>query len=85
MSPQKWIILTKIAGELQAELMRGLLEAQGIPVMLAQEGAARAIGITTGPLGEVEIMIPEDKLQDARDILTRYQSGDFENPETLDP
>jgi len=74
----KWVVVAKAAGELQGELMRGLLEAQGVRVYLSVEGAARAIGITAGPLGEVDIMVPEEELEDARDIIRRYRAGEFE-------
>ena len=78
MGKSKWVVATKAAGELQAEIMRGLLEAQGVNVYLAIEGAARAIGITAGPLGEVDVMVPEDELEEAQEIITSYRAGDFE-------
>ncbi len=78
---QKWVLITKSSGELQAELLRGLLEAQGIPVRLVFEGAGRAYGIMVGPLGEVEIMVPEGNAQDAKNVLARYEAGEFEEPE----
>ncbi len=80
MSKQKWVVAAKVAGELQGELMRGLLEAQGVRVYLAVEGAARAIGITAGPLGEVDIMVPEEDLEEALDIINSYRAGEFEEP-----
>jgi hypothetical protein len=43
---QEWVIIEEIQGELQAQLLRGLLESQGIPVKLNQEGAGRAFGLT---------------------------------------
>jgi hypothetical protein len=36
MSDQTWEVVEIVSGDLQAELLRGLLEAQGIPVMLSQ-------------------------------------------------
>ena len=84
MSNQKWTVAAKVAGELQAEIIRGLLEAQGIPVHLALEGAARAIGITAGPLGEAEIMVPEQKLQQALKVIAGFRAGDFEEPDYVD-
>ncbi len=78
MSKPKWVVAAKIAGELQAEIMRGLLEAQGVRVYLAVEGAARAIGITAGPLGEVDIMVPEEELDETLEIIASYNAGEFE-------
>ncbi len=79
MAKKKWVVAAKIAGELQAELIRGLLEAQEINVYLAVEGAARAIGITVGSLGEVDVMVPEEQLDDALEIINSYHAGEFED------
>lgn len=83
MDNKKWVVAAKVAGELQAELLRGLMEAQGLSVHLAIEGAARAIGITIGSFGEVDIMVPEADLQAAQDIITRYKAGEFEDSEDI--
>jgi len=80
---EKWVLAAKAAGELQAELMRGLLEAQGVSVHLAFEGAARALGVTIGSFGEVDIMVPESELPAAQDIIAGYQAGEFEEPDDV--
>lgn len=74
-----WELLAVTAGDLQAELIRGLLEAQGIQVQLSQEGAGRAIGLSVGPLGEVEILVPSNQIEFARKILEDYMAGKFED------
>jgi hypothetical protein len=79
MSKHSWIPVFVVQGELQAEVLRGLLEAQGIPVNLSQEGVARAYGLGVGPLSEVEIRVPENFVQEAEEVIERYQAGDFEN------
>lgn len=78
MSEHNWIPVTTVQGELQAEVVRGLLEAQGIPVHLSQEGVARAYGFGVGPLSEVEIMVPENYLAAAQEVIESYKAGDFE-------
>ena len=65
MSDESWEVVTEVSGELQASLLRNLLEAQGIKVFLNQEGAGRAYGLTLGPLGEVQVMVPEHQSQEA--------------------
>jgi len=80
----EWVVLERIAGDLQAEILRGLLEAQGIPVLLSQEGAGRAIGLSVGPLGEVEILVPEGLRLEAEQVLEMYRTGEFETDEELD-
>lgn len=80
---EKWVLAAKAAGEFQAELIRGLLEAQGLSVHLAIEGAARALGITIGSFGEVDIMVPESELTIAQEIIASFQAGEFEDPDDL--
>ena len=45
MSEEKWEVVIEAPGVLQAEILRNLLEAQGIKVFLNQEGAGRAVGV----------------------------------------
>jgi len=77
---ETWEVIAEIYGELQAELLRGLLEAQGIEVVLNQEGAGRAYGLNVGPLGQVQIMVPASSVEDARHVLADYYAGKFETP-----
>ena len=79
MAENKWVELARVHGDLQAELLRGLLEAQDIPVVLSQEGAGRAIGLTVGPMGEVSILVASTHISQARRVLDQYQAGDFED------
>ena len=74
---ENWELLTLVVGEIQAELILGLLKAQGINVNAIQEGAGRAFGLGVGPLGEIEIRVPTSQLAKAQDILARYESGEL--------
>jgi hypothetical protein len=77
MSEKKWVQVASIQAEVQAELLRGLLEAQGIPVLLSREGAGRALGLTIGPLGEVNILVPGEFQAEAKNIIRQYEGGGF--------
>jgi hypothetical protein len=81
MTKEQWVVVDKVQGQLQGELLRGLLEAQGITVYLNQEGAAHAYAVAVGTLGLVEIMVPTSQVPKARQILTEYYRGDFNNME----
>ena len=77
---EKWAELDTVSGSLQAELLQGLLEAQGIHVFLSQEGAGRsAYAVNVGPLGEVHIFVFEDELDQAKKILDDYYAGKYED------
>jgi hypothetical protein len=78
MAGDSWVVAAEVFGELEAEILRGLLEAQEVPVILNQEGAGRAYGINVGPLGMVQILVPESALENARQVLDDYYAGKFE-------
>lgn len=73
----RWVLLIKLNGSVQAELLRGLLEAQDIQVLLAQEGAAKAIGINVGALGQIDVMVPEEREAEAREIMEGFFGGEY--------
>jgi hypothetical protein len=83
MTYNEWVVIENVPGDLQAEILRGLLEAQGIPVLLSRESAGRAIGLSVGPLGEVVILVRAENLQEAQRVLADYRSGLFEEENPL--
>ncbi len=58
---------------LEAQILKGRLEAEGIPVLLRYESAGLVYGLTVDGLGEVKIMVPEHLLEQAREILAVTQ------------
>ncbi len=56
-------------GQVEAEIIKGLLAANGIDVWLSQESAGSAIGLTVGPMGEVEIMVRAEHADEARALI----------------
>ena len=84
MTEVKWELITTVSGELQADILRNLLEVQGIKVFLSQEGAGRAVGLTMGPMGEVQVLVPENQSEAARQIVDDYYAGKFESSEDED-
>ncbi|MGD0004980.1 MAG: DUF2007 domain-containing protein [Anaerolineaceae bacterium] len=64
-------------GQLDAEMVQGFLEAAGIPAMISQESIGRVFGMTTGPLGEVNVLVPEKKTDEALELLASMERGDL--------
>lgn len=62
-------LVYRAAGMLQAEVIKGRLESAGIPVMLDYESLGRVIGITIDGLGEVRVLVPNDRAEDALQLL----------------
>jgi hypothetical protein len=79
MVDEEWILVYTAQGQLQAEIIRGLLEAQGITVWVNSPGAAHAYAVTVGTLGMVELLVPTNSVDEARQVLEAYYRGDFEN------
>ena len=75
MSETKWEVVYEANGTFQAELLRGLLEAQEIPVVLSQEGVGKVYSVTVGTLGLVQILVPVSDFERARQLLDDFDSG----------
>lgn len=85
MAEDEWVVVDEVAGSLMGEILRGLLESQGISVFLAQEGAGHSVyGLTVGPLGRVQILVPPEQAPNARQVLDDYYAGAFQEPELPD-
>jgi hypothetical protein len=66
-------------GQLEAEMIKGFLEAQGMDVVLSQESIGRTYGLTAGRLGQVKILVPESQVEEATSILEAMERGDYED------
>ncbi len=65
-------------GHMDAEMMKVFLEARGFEVMLAGESAGRTYGFSFGPMGEVQVLVPNEQAADARATLDAMDRGEFE-------
>ena len=66
-------------GQLDAEMIRGFLEASGIPAMISQESIGKVFGLAAGPLGEVNILVPVENSDEALTLLNSMERGDLVN------
>lgn len=83
MSPEYKMIYVAF-GPLHAETVKLMLEAAGFHVITRQESAGTALGLTVGPLGEVQILVPMDEVDAARKMLADMDEGRLTNIETID-
>jgi len=65
-------------GMLEAESVKILLESFGITAYTNQESAGTVYGLTVGPLGEVEVIVPPEQVDDARKIIADMKAGNLE-------
>jgi hypothetical protein len=78
-------------GMLEAESVKILLESFQIPAYVNQESAGLTYGLTVGPLGEVDVLVPPEYLEQAKGVISDMKNGLLEQPggssadETEDP
>lgn len=65
-------------GQLEADMVRLMLEAAGITVIQRRESAGTVYGLTVGPLGEVHLYVPSSQFEEARELIEAMQSGELE-------
>jgi hypothetical protein len=63
------VSLVRDVSRAEAEILRGLLEAEGIVVVLSQEAAGSVLPVDVGAFGQVELLVPAEQAQRAREIL----------------
>lgn len=60
-----------VSGQIQAHVIKGRLESEGIPVLLRYNSGSTVFALTVDGLGEVEIFVPQEEAARAREILSR--------------
>jgi hypothetical protein len=60
----------KAAGEMEAQLIKGLLESYGIPCILKSNAAPSVHVLTIDGMGEVKVMVWESRAEEARRLIT---------------
>lgn len=73
--------LLVIDGLMEAEIIRAKLESFDIPCMLKFESMGRLMAISMDGLGKVRVMVPPDRLEEARELMAAETN---DNDETGD-
>ena len=84
MSENEWVALMEVFDRLEAEILKEALTAQGIPAQLFQEGLSHYLYPVSGPMGRIEICVPNNRLQDALSWLKEYNSGELRDDNVED-
>jgi hypothetical protein len=69
MSAKERLVAVCTSRYMEAQIIKGRLESEGIPVLLSYESAGLIYGITIDGLGEVKVMVPEHLEEEAKEIL----------------
>ena len=65
------------AGEIEAQQIRAFLDAHGIPSRFRGEALRKTHGLTLDGLGQVEILVPEEFVEQARELLASADAGEL--------
>jgi hypothetical protein len=78
----QWEKLTEVYGRMEADVLKSYLEAGGIPVELFQEAVGHhAFPTTVDGLARVQLFVPKDKADQARETLAAYQDSSHNTSE----
>lgn len=70
----------KAAHQVEAELIKGMLESNGIPVLLKYESLGPVYGLTIDGLGQVEVQVPYKYVRDANNLINNQTDNDMKQP-----
>ena len=65
----EFVVVSKVQGDIIANVLKSHLESEGIPVLLKYEAAGRIYGLTVDGIGEVRILVPREYAEEARSII----------------
>jgi hypothetical protein len=76
MDQLKYEKIAEVNGRPEADMIESLLEAEGIDVELIQESIGySSFPVTVDGLGRVQIFVPKDKAQEAREWIKTFHDG----------
>lgn len=75
----EFVTVYKGHGKLDAESIKGFLEAQGIPAFLDINPLGQIYGFTVGELGRVGVMVSSENETKALNLLEAIDQGEFED------
>jgi hypothetical protein len=81
MAKREWKEVDEVEDLALANILKGLLEAQGVSVMISQESYQQTLGLSGFPGAMVKLYVPSDQLADAEKVIEYFYSGLFYSDE----
>ena len=72
------VTVTRVFNSLEAEMLRGCLESEGIPVTLGDAQTVQTDTLLTVALGGIRVMVPTAFAQAARQTVEAFERGELE-------
>ncbi len=76
---QEPVVVWEAANSLEAQVVKGRLESEGIPAIVRSEAVGALYGLTTGGLAIAEVLVPAALADKAAQILSEEMVVDTEN------
>jgi hypothetical protein len=70
------VVVWEAANLMEAQVVKGRLESEGIPAFIRSEAAGVIYGITAGSLGRADVLVPGPLADKAVEILFGDETGD---------
>jgi hypothetical protein len=74
----EWKVVYHTTNEMEAQVIAGRLESEGIRVRVHQEPAGRAYGIAVGLLGAVAVLVRSEDYERALELLALAENNGAE-------
>lgn len=79
------VLLARVLEPVQAHILQGRLQAEGIPVFVADGGLVQTNPLWTMALGGVRVLVPEHLLRRAQAVMTALAEGRYALDEDAAP
>jgi len=66
---EKLVEVYKAVGEAEAQIIRGILESNGIPCLLKSQAAPSVHVFTIDGMGEVKVMVGKSMAEEAKELI----------------
>lgn len=71
---QEPVVVWVAANQMEAEIIKGRLESEGIPALIRREALGAIYGLTTGSLAESAVLVPAPLAEKAEALLQNDES-----------
>lgn len=72
MPSTKWVLIATFPSRMEAEMLAGLLEAEGLHPRLQWESAGHLFALRGSRLAETHLYVPEPERDRAKELLSVY-------------
>jgi hypothetical protein len=66
---EKLVDVYRASGEMEAHVIKGLLESNGVPCILRSDAATSVHAFTVDGMGEVSVAVLESRVEEAKRII----------------